>query len=264
MVVRALKAWLFIGILSCSGWCAQELHSGSSGRQDENLLLRPVAFFVTERLSLPDALLKLGQEQEIPLGIEYLHIEDVRKRITLRVTHTNVGEVVKSILAYGRGYEVVVRDGVLNITHPSVPSDPNKNLLNRVLRKFSVPERTPISSAAGLALRAQLKRALRPPPPARPGAGPVGIAGTSPGDPENVVGPLELRDVTVRQALNRLVKENGNAAWVVIVHPDRLDRIPDSGLWYIINYESPPLPHEELIWGLLRENWPKTATRKVN
>jgi hypothetical protein len=54
-----------------------------------------------------------------------------------------------------------------------------------------------------------------------------------------------------------MVKENGNSAWIVIVHPDSLNTIPDSGLWHIINYATPYIPHEELIWGLLRDNWPK-------
>ena len=74
----------------------------------------------------------------------------------------------------------------------------------------------------------------------------TGYAGEyDPGDPQNLIGPLELRNAPVRQVLNRLVSSTKKGAWVVRVQPCSLDQLPSGGLWTIIEYETPPRQYAE-------------------
>ena len=65
----------------------------------------------------------------------------------------------------------------------------------------------------------------------------MGIIGDyNPGLKGLTVGPLEMKDVTVRQALDRLVEAAGQAAWVVQVHPRESDQAPSYGFWRVVEY----------------------------
>lgn len=68
----------------------------------------------------------------------------------------------------------------------------------------------------------------------------VGLKGEyDPGLWGPMVGPLRMRIVTVRQVLNRLVRDAGQAAWVVQVPPREMGQLPSSGLWLSIEYSDP-------------------------
>ena len=212
---------------------------------------RGVHKFDVDGLSLLDALLQLGRQARVPLGIEYLDPADLQESVTLHVSESSVGHVLRAILDQRPGYTWNVDDGVVHIGHAGLPSG-SANLLDYVLRKFAIGE-TELTTAADLMLPGQLKREMSAP---RVPSGVSGIYGSAPGGrPEDRVGPLELEHVTVREVLNRLVRERSNAAWVILVPPNRLDRFPSDGLWYIIEYEAPQARWSGPIGSLLRENW---------
>jgi hypothetical protein len=183
-----------------------------------------------ERLCLLDALLQLGQEEGVPLGIEYVDREALEKPLSVKLDETTVGEIVEGLLGQNKGYSWRVRDGVLTVSHESVVSG-KENLLDHVLHEFSVP-RCLVGDACNL-LHMVLVQELHPQI--------QGFAGDySPGDLQNLIGPFKLRNVPVWRVLNRLVSANKKAAWIVQVPPGHLDELPSYGLWTIVEYETPP------------------------
>jgi hypothetical protein len=112
------------------------------------------------------------------------------------------------------------------------------NLLDRVLPDFEI-SKCPIGTASA-ALYFALYRNLHPEV--------TGYAGEfNPGNPDNVIGPLKVRNATVRHVLNLLANGSNKGAWIVRVPPGHLDQLPPDGLWTIIEYESPPRQYAESL-----------------
>jgi hypothetical protein len=240
---RALK--YFLCVLSIAALQVNLPRSLTAPQESppHTILSKPVASFKVDRVCLVDALLQLGQQEGVPLGIEYVSREALEKPISLQMNETTAGEVIRTLLAQDRGYTWQIHDGVLNIGHESVAKRKD-NLLDHVLPEFSVT-RCAISDANNL-LRMDLDRELHPQI--------QGFAGHySPGDPQNVVGPFKLRNPPVWKVLNLLVSANKKAAWIVQVPPGHLDTLPSYGLWTIVEYENPPRRYAEVlrntIWG---------------
>jgi hypothetical protein len=205
--------------------------SASQAGQSPTIPSREVASFNVRGLCLVDALLALGQQEQVPLGIEYVGRDALEKPITEDFHSTTVGKIVEVLLGGGKGYTWCVRDGVLNVSHKSVAAGKG-NLFDRVLPEFVI-RRCSVADASNV-LYMSLNRQLHPEI--------TGYLGEyNPGDMRNLVGPLELRNTPVRDILNRLVSSaNRRAAWIVQVQPGCLDQLPSGGLWTIIEYQTPP------------------------
>lgn len=80
----------------------------------------PVASFAIQDLNMIDALLQLGQEQEIPIGIEYIDAAAFRNRITLHVGNSTMGILLDTI-THGQGY-YWFKQGEVVIPRPKVTS----------------------------------------------------------------------------------------------------------------------------------------------
>ena len=174
-----------------------------------------------------DALLQLGQEQRIPIGIEYIDAAAFRSRIGLHEQDTTLGRLLDTI-AHGQGYSWFANGGVVIVTHSGAPQG-RKNLLNIRISEFTLAREVTLQ-AASLQLLGKLYFALHPHA--------TGIAGDYPsGNPQFRVGPWTMRNATVRQILNRIVSQHNNSAWVVQQAPWNMDKEPDYGLWRVFEYD---------------------------
>jgi hypothetical protein len=200
----------------------------NSPGQSSEPLTRHVDAFRVGGVTKLDALLGLGKQEHLPLGIEYLDRDAVQTKVTVNLRDVTVEQVFGAVLGRTSGYKWRVDSGVANITHRGVLDDPKRNLLERRLRQFSI-ERVPLQDAS-LHLITALTLKLYPKTPT--------IFGDYPGgNLENTAGPLKMDDATVRQILNCLVGQARDAAWVVQVPPGQLDRLPSGGLWRVVEYD---------------------------
>ena len=219
-------------------------HSGTS--QALGIEGRRVNSFRVERVSVIDALLQLGRQEQIPMGIEYIDLQALEEPISVTTGPSTVAEVLNAILSKASGYSWSVRDGVVAISHASIGRN-HRNLLNWRLSHFSVTKMT-LADASHL-LEMTLAHELQPDV--------KGWVGSySPGNSRKTVGPLDLHDVSVRKALNRLVAQAGSAAWIVQVPPGGLGQLPSYGLWRIVEYETTAGPYAPFLLQILRS--PKT------
>lgn len=202
-----------------------------------------VASFDIQDLNMIDALLHLGQEQQVPIGIEYIDAAAFRRRITLHARNSTVGSLLDNI-THGQGYGWSVQDGVVMVTHDGEPRG-HKNLLDIRIPEFAIDKEITLQ-AASLKLLGALYWAVNPHS--------TGIVGDYPsGNPNFRVAPLRMRNVTVRQILNRIVSQRGNGAWVVQQPPWNMDKDPPYGLWRVFEYDgNEGAPYSRLlqVWGL--------------
>ena len=201
--------------------------SGQAPSPASQLRSHPVASFDVRGLNLIDALLQLGQEQHVPIGIEYIDAAAFRSRITLHIRNSTIGGLL-GIITQGQGYSLFTQGAVVIVTHRGAP-DGRKNLLNTRISGFTIDNEVTLQ-AASLKLLGALYWALNPHS--------TGIAGDYPGgNPNFRVGPLRMKNATVRQILNRIVSQHRSGAWVVQQAPWNMDKDPSYGLWRVIEYD---------------------------
>jgi hypothetical protein len=188
---------------------------------------RFVSSFSIQDLNMIDALLRLGQEQQVPFGIEYIDAAAFRSRINLHAQNCTVGGLLDTI-THGQGYHWFIQDGVVMVTHEGEPQG-RKNLLNTRIPEFAIDKEITLQ-AASLKLLGALYWALNPQS--------TGIVGDYPGgNPQSRVGPLRMKNARVRQILNRIVSQRRNGAWVVQQAPWNMDKEPSYGLWRVFDYD---------------------------
>lgn len=244
-------------LLICEG---STLFSRAARRasQEPQVATRTVQSFDVDGTNILDALLQLGRQMHIPLGIEYLNPADLQRRVTVHVKGGSVGKIVQAILGERTAYRWDTEGTVIHVVHPALASG-EQNLLDHVLREFAIRGRTDLVTAATVTLPGQLEREISPPKPSPGVAGEMGsILG---GRPEDQVGPLTMRSVTARQVLNRLVSEGNKAAWVVLVPPAQLSKLPARNAWFIIAYDDPRRDWGVSIAPLLQRSWQPESTR---
>jgi len=224
----------------------------------------PIYSLQIDGLNTIGALLTVGRQLHIPMGIRYLDRDAVQKPVSVhwsrvrrrkgKVPSHFVGPTLATalthILSYDANYTWNIR-GTVTLYGPGdsqMPSSetkpfgspiqidngraqwPDKNLLYFRLAKFQIPK-CPIEEASHR-LEVALNAALHP--------GAQAVMGDHyPGTGKNLVGPLTFRRHTVADILDTLVAKEKNAAWVVQVPPEVVDRLPPEGLWRIIEYDDP-------------------------
>lgn len=212
-------------VFACLGASLPTL--GQARPHGSDIPSRPVSLFSMRDQNMIDALLQLGQEQRIPIGIEYIDAAAFRSRISLHEQDTTVGRLLDTI-THGQGYSWFANGGVIIVTHNGVPQG-RKNLLNLCISEFTIAREVTLQ-AASLQLLGKLYFVLHPHA--------TGIAGDYPsGNPQFRVGPWTMRNATVRQILNRIVSQHNNGAWVVQQAPWNMDKQPSYGLCRVFEYD---------------------------
>ena len=199
----------------------------AQARSRPSIALNPVDFFSIRDLNMIDALLQLGQEQQVPIGIEYIDAAAFRSQISLHVRNSTMGRLLDAI-THGQSYRWFIQDGVVMVTRDGAPQG-RKNLLNTCIPEFTI-EKEMTLQAASLKLLGALYWALNPHS--------AGIVGDYPsGNPNFRVGPLRMKNATFRQILNGIVSQRRNGAWVVQQAPWNMDKDPSYGLWRVFEYD---------------------------
>ena len=210
-----------------------------TGYSQEEISRRTVKSFDVVGVSRIDAALSLAKLQQFPLGIEYAGPK-LFELITVHVGSSDIGTIMGDLFPSTAGFRILTQNGVLVVTDQAPPQN-RLNILDVRLSHFSIP-RCSVQEAYVLLMN-QLRRQLAPPHQER------GIAGSISGEGSTKIGPFALTDVTVRTALDRIVFERKDAAWIVQVRPELLVQTNDRDLekmfsdgnlapWTIVEYDS--------------------------
>jgi hypothetical protein len=170
-----MRSAIAVGVLVCL--FAIPATSGQASPLASELPSRPVASFDVRGLNLIDALLQLGQERQVPIGIEYIDAAAFRSRITLHVRNSTLGALLDAI-THGQGYRWLIHDGVVMVAHDGEPQS-RRNLLNTRIPEFAIDKEVTLQDAS-LKLLGALYWALNPHS--------AGIIGDYPGEEPKISG----------------------------------------------------------------------------
>ena len=129
--VHALALFFFLSA-ALNGAALNPAQAG----QSPTILSKQVASFSVRGLCLVDALLRLGGQEQVPMGIEYVSRESLEKLITEDFHNTTVEGILEHLLG-SKGYCWRVQDDVVDVSHKSVTTG-KANLLNHVLPTFVI------------------------------------------------------------------------------------------------------------------------------
>jgi hypothetical protein len=195
------------------------------------------ASFEVNNLDRMDAILVLSRRYRIPLGIEFVD-EAMFQPVSVRVPS---GDTIKSALEQlapsKNGFIVTDHENVFVISHQNVPT--TDNVLDTILDEVKVPGDS--IQMANWTVVVALDREDRKVTgiPQSQGYG-ISIAGVQ----SSSIAPFTATKTSVRDVLDRIVGEDGNAAWIVQVRPAGLLRKQAKrldSLWTVVDYETGPV-----------------------
>ena len=186
---------------------------GAEGAQDKTTtfdqrLESRVALFETNGRPFVRVVLDLASEFRLPLSLEYLDRNAVRRPLSLRLANATVRQILTKLVAQLPEYQLSVSPGVLDFYSPQARAD-KSNPLNAVIDDFSETGTLRMESLA--IYQAMMSKAGKP----CCQAGDV----LESGDARPVA--LHFRDKKVYELLNQLVAKDGKSLWVCTTAPGR-------------------------------------------
>lgn len=182
-------------------------------RAEQSKLDFGVEQFDCEQSSALDQLIELGKESHIPFGIEWRHRPDEPVATPVHLRGVSFREAVNLILMRQQDYDFEETQGLVHVYDRSVVRD-TANFLNINLPQVLIDNENIFGVT--FHLRISIQQVLHPTP------GYAGGYGYGPGRADGFDAlkvTINARDVAVRNVLNEAVVKQGNAMWVVILHP---------------------------------------------
>jgi len=193
-------------------------------RRDVPLYNKQIEKFESHGESALNSILRLGIENKIPLGI-IRSGDRLCTKIDLAVRGEPATTIIEALIKRIGAYRLRIKDDLLVIEPQFIPSS-TAQLLATEIPLFSVGASTTQELEA--ALLRFTKAVLRP---AEGSA--FSILG-SPDDPRTPA--FQMRNVTVDEILNRIVKQDEGGAWILLPIPDDYKKSADRPFVKIINY----------------------------
>lgn len=213
---------------------SQELQSSLQAKVEE---------YTISEGSFLQALAKVAAEFEIPMGIEWIKAPAALKKVNLSWRHTNVYQIIKSLVEGQVGYDFTAKNGAVHIFPKDSRTD-KRNFLNLRMEKFEVDNE--FVGIASRRLRDRVRRIVSPPPPPRPGAGYAGSMATGWGDRRV---SFKLKKVTVRDVLDKLILSADLKVWIVTY--TEKPGLTQGGFRNVLAVDGTAIAEQEQpVWGL--------------
>ncbi|HLW97808.1 MAG TPA: hypothetical protein VKR82_04120 [Candidatus Acidoferrales bacterium] len=200
------------------------------------LLTQQIPKFESHNITRLDALIRLTQQNHIPLGVEDTDRELLSDSVDFVINSGTVGSALTAMFKGAHGYDWSESNGVLSISKKFEGKRIEQNWYGRVIPEFHSRSAT-VEELSNL-LRMDL--ALLDNPQIH------GFAGTFPGGEGRRLPPFDLRNQTVREVLNEIVRRYRDAAWVSATASAISEKEQVRPEWAIVFYHDPPLPLSQL------------------
>lgn len=206
-----IKQTLFALLLLCSALFTAQAQ-GLESKLEEQTDFIPQAAAPVEQLK------EVAEKFRIPTGIEWLEDSKSNKQpagaFYIEPRKRSVRELIRAILGQSPAHFAEVEGKILHIYAPSVVSHPF-NFLNLRLDSYSTEKQNLFDAEAHL--RTLINLHLYPELFKNGYGGGYGHPGNDIFSIPNI--SIEAQGVTIREVLNRIAVENGNALWIVELKP---------------------------------------------
>lgn len=190
--------------------------STNSNAQTLRERLEQQTAFIPANSSPTEQLIEVAQRFKIPMAIEWLEAKSEAAKATLNFKGGSVLDLIKTIVQQSPEHQVLNEGRILYIYPPAVAAH-QFNFLNLRIDDYEVNEES--LYGAEFELRICINAKLYPELYKN---GYVGGFGGAPDDLFMKVQNITLsgRDLTIREILNRIIEESGNALWIVKLNKD--------------------------------------------
>lgn len=192
--------------------------SGAILAQSLSAKLSQKADFIPAASSPKEQLIELAQYYKLPMGIEWIYSPDQGVPFISLKAPTTVKAMIIKIVQQEPGYVLEIKDGVINIGSKSLSANPY-DFLNLRVPEYRVDKVNVFGAEAQL--RLTIDRTLHP---ERYLGGSNGGYGYGPDrhdgfDIKNI--SFSRKQISVREVLDEIIRQNGNALWVVELNPSK-------------------------------------------
>jgi hypothetical protein len=203
----------------------------------------PVKNFILDRKPVIEGLFDLAYEYRLPLGIEYIDADLLRRPFKVELGNVSVRVAIESLVKHLPEYRVSFSDGLVDLYSPRARRN-RSNILNMTMAHFQVSRVDALE--ASHRLWGEVFVRLHP---GQGFAGHVPYGALAPSDPRVT---LNLENRKVYEILNAIVAADGEAMWLV-QHPPRGLSYFEGNLWYVYNLNP---AGKDFIIAPLRELFP--------
>jgi len=198
---------LILGIMMC----AQGVRS-SEGNSDQQLLDRQVATHLSG-LTTTDALVRVLSVAGVPGGVVRKSRCDAPPKYRLSPAGSSLRDALEAIVSNDPQYKWQIEDGVVNLLYRNT----NPTFLNLRIARFNAKNVRTVNEALDLLLRTPevqngVARLHIGTQLFRGGLGYYGLPSGNRGD-NNQKFTVDLKNVTLREALNAIARAHGRAIW---------------------------------------------------
>ena len=199
--------------------CLVLLVPGIVFSQNLSSKLSQKADFIPTTNSPKDALIEVAQHYKLPMGIEWIYAPNQARPTLLIEAQPTVRGMIDMILRQTPGYVFEIKNGVISISNYSIAENP-RNFLNLRIGEYNA-SKVNVFGAESL-LRIAIARRLHPE---------RYLGGTNGGYGYGVprqdgldVNSISFSgtNLTVRDVLNAIVRENGNSLWIVELRASKM------------------------------------------
>jgi hypothetical protein len=204
--------------------------------QPESPLQLALTRFEVKNISIPDAVVKAGQQAGVPIGLDASDPELWKKKISLQTANATLGEVLRQILAAGPAYTIRQDGRAVVIRCAPRQSD----LLDTRIIDFKMDR---LASANQLSSKLWMTLVTQVSPSRMSFLG-GGLGSLYSSLEKAVLPPVDLSGKTVWEILDWIVGTHGSAAWVAVpFHGEVGKSIGPSDLWRLDAYSAPATNH---------------------
>jgi hypothetical protein len=232
--MRALQTFVAIVFSLTSPPASYERHEFALGTQVvsrstfESKLDSSVEQFDTSGRPLVASFLDLAYQFQLPFAFEYVNRAAATQPIDLHFHGEPLRKVLETIVGQVPGYRVSFSAGIVSVYAPSQRSDAS-SILNLEIEDFQVTQME--TRQADMKLFCTVAQSVNP-------SG-MCVGSIAAGEWPKTKITLNMKRAKVREILDAIIAQNGEAAWTVIAAPEKLSDVPIGGLWYIYPLSKP-------------------------
>ena len=195
---------------------------------DQSKLDDRIPEFRTSGRTMMATIIDMAYQFQLPTGIEYVDREAITRPLFLEFHDQSIRTILTAIIAQFPAYRVSFPREVVQIYSPKSLENAS-NPFNRSIREFSVTAAE--TQDASVTLVCELGKEL----------GPQRFCGGSIafGQWGALRITLHLQNAKVYEILDAIVRENGDAIWIVMAPDNKLSQTQAGALWHIYPLRAP-------------------------
>jgi hypothetical protein len=224
--ILILAIWVSSWLTTAPTRAAENRAASSSREPFARKLNTRVEKFDTAGRTLIESVVDLVYEYHLPTAIEYAGREASTRKLNLRYQGESVRSILEKLIQQDSEYRVSFEGDIVDIFSASGRED-SSSLLNKVIQKFDVTDAD--THEADAELLCILGRAV---------GSQVCSGSLFLGQWPHVEITLHLQSTKVREVLNAIVAQNGDAIWTVIARPPNLLNL-HTNFWYLYPLQQP-------------------------